>query len=336
MKPIYLPALLAVMSMATYNAAFAQTSNKDEATSPMAQTLQNPSRIDLKIDGMALPDLIDYLGETTGKNIVLLVPPNIDATKIIVPALKLRHVSLEQILELLQQMPGTELSFDASGEGDSQIYSISVECVDEPPTPPQPPFAPGAPGAPFPTEPFGGIGFGGYPSGPTEPFLSVLPLTRMILGNSPEERVPDEGKRKEMLDSRTKQALTLIDQAFQMTPQGEAKPEIKLHAETNTLLVKATPRQLQTINQVLSAMEVPGPSDSRKDFERKLQEVAMQGDRSRAQLQEEMSHKEKMMEEQFARIAQERAELAKQREELRVEIEQLKAQLAARDAQKPQ
>lgn len=336
MKSIHLAALTSVFALAPF--ALAQSQPTPEPSAAVSADVSDSSdsgseRFDLKLDRTPLPDLIDYLSEKTKKNIVLMVPPNTDAASIFIPPLKLKHVSLDQILELVTNIPGVQMSYDTSGEGESTIYILSVVECENPAAAAAPQWRGFQPPAMVRGQALSGALAGIQTN---EPYLSVIPLERMLMGAYPSDRVKDEAQRQQLLADRTKQALTLIDQAFQMTPADQAKPEIKLHAETNTLLVKATPQQLQTINQVLAALEVPGQSDSRKDFERQLQDAAMQSDRTRAQMQEEVARRQKVMEEQAAQMAQERAELTKQREELRVEIERLKAQMAARDAQKPQ
>jgi chromosome segregation ATPase len=173
------------------------------------------------------------------------------------------------------------------------------------------------------------------PSGTNEPFLSVLPLERIFLGSSPAERVPDDAKRKEMLDERTQQANMLLDQAFEMTPEGQTKPEIKLHAETNTLLVKATPAQLQVINQVLGALEVPGPSDSRRELERRALDMERQMAMERQRLTVEMDRQSAQMQQALDRAQKTQDELTARNRELTVQLEQLKAQLQAMKEQKP-
>lgn len=328
MKVACLAVLVAACSMAPFASGQTQPS-KDGAT----LALMDPSRMDLAIDSVPLPDLIDYLAETTGKNIVLLVPPSVDASSIIIPRLKLRHVSLEQVLDLVTGLPGAAMGYEISGEGESAIYQVRVDGIDAPVAPPAP-MAPLVPGAPMPpTAPMDemmGGGFGWNPPA-NEPFLSVIPLERVILGPSPAERVPEDVKRQALLASRTEQALTLIDQAFAMNPQGSAKPEIKLHPESNTLLVKATPQQLQTINQVLSALEVAGPSDLKREMERKAQDLLRDADSMRQRLQQELSSRLDAMKREFERSQESRFELEKRCQELMQQVEQLKAKLQAKE-----
>ncbi len=334
MKSLRLAVLASVLATTPLTLAQSQPAPVpvDAQGVPMKETRDADSdRIDLKVDRIPLSDLVDYLSEVTKKNIVLMAAPNLDAGSIVIPPLKLKHVSLEQVLDLVTNIPGVNMGYDTSGEGESTIYILRVEGVEnnQEATPAPAP----AGGQPYPPD-FGSGYRGGAAPESTEPFLSVLPLERMLLGASPAERMPNEQERNALLAERTKQALTLIDQAFAMTPQGQPKPELKLHAETNTLLVRATSAQLQTINQVLSALEVPGPSDVKRDMDREKVEMAREFEIKGKQEHDDFVHELKMRDDQFQRSEMQRNALEKRMQELIQETEQLKAQLAEREAQK--
>lgn len=318
MRKIAVAALCAVLS----TTAVASAQNADPASAATVPGVEL-KRLDLQLDGLPLPEVINYLSETTGRNIVLMMPRTIEPGSIVVPTMKLKHVSLEQVLDLITQMPGVEMSYDVSGEGESAIYQIRVERIDyvDQPIAGDPMGA--VPGAP--------VMVGGQPFGAmnAEPYLSVIPLERMLLGANPSERIPEEAKRAELLAARTKQALTLIDQAFAMNAGNEPKPEIKLHQDTNTLLVKASPMQLQTITQVLNALEVPGRSKEERDFDRLRQDMVRDFEAERRDQQNAMEHKLRMMEEQLVRSQQSRDDLEKRTQELIQQLEQIKAQLKA-------
>lgn len=315
MKKAALAALLAALS--TVAVASAQHAEPTSAalTVPGAEL----KRLDLQFDGLPLPEVINYLSETTGRNIVLLVPRSIDANAIIVPTMKLRHVSLEQVLELVTTMPGVEMNYDVSGEGESAVYQVRVERIDEIAVPPTDKPARGAEGR-----------------ANAEPYLTVVSLERELFGENPADRIPDDQKRAELLAVRTRQALALMDQAFAMNPQGETKPEIKLHPETNTLLVKATQAQVQTIVQVLGALEVPGPSKEDRDFDRQKRELIRDFEAQQRDQQNAMDHKSRMMEERIMRSQMERDVLEKRLQGMIEQVEQLKAQLKAATIINPQ
>lgn len=312
-------AFAALLAAATITAA-ASAQNTEPAAATKIVTGVELKRLDLQLDGQPLPEVIEYLSETTGRNIVLLMPRTIEPNSIIVPKMKLKHVSLEQVLDLITQLPGVEMSYEISGDGESVIYQVRVEraeFVDQAINPEaMPPEAVVVPGHPF-----------NAPA--SEPYLSVISLERVFLGANPQQRIPKQEDRKDFLAFRTNQALTLIDQAFAMNAQGAAKPEIKLHSETNTLLVKATPMQLQTINQVLTALETHAPSKEERDFERQRQELIRDFEAQRRNDQIAMERMMRMNEEQLARTQASRDELEKRLQGMIEHVEQLKAQLKA-------
>jgi hypothetical protein len=184
------------------------------------------------------------------------------------------------------------------------------------------------------------------------PVLTVLPLERLLLGENPAERVPDDAKRKELLDARTQQALTLIEQAFEMDAPAKAddkvhpalelvdqalamgapaKPQIKLHPETHTLLVKANQSQLFVVHEVLAALEVPGPSDAKKEYERQLADAIRKTEVHFELAEKEMRTTVQRFEEKAARLERERDTLQQRSQELLQQLEQLKAETAARE-----
>lgn len=315
MKTIRLALLLAAL---TTTHLFAQTRPAESATDARVAE-GKPQRFDLKVDGIPLSDLLNYLTDVTGENIVLLTPPNVDANQIQVPPLKLKRVSLEQVLELLTSIPDLHMEYEVSGD-ESRVISLRV--FNGPPTTAPGADAPGKWAAAFQPIPAGAQ----TPAGGTDQaVLSVLPLERLLFGANPMERVPDDAKRQELLDARTKQAFTLIEQAFAMDLHGQAMPEIKLHAETHTLLVKANQAQLFVVHEVLSALEVPGPSDAKKDFDRQLQDVLRESESQQRHLKDEMQQKLRMMEEQYLQMQRSRDELEKRANELTDELGQLRA-----------
>lgn len=70
-----------------------------------------------------------------------------------------------------------------------------------------------------------------------------------------------------------------------VAPAGE-RPELRYHAPTHTLLVKATSVDAERVSRLIEALEVPAQSDAMKEYEGKLAELRQQLDAANKQLTE--------------------------------------------------
>jgi hypothetical protein len=314
----------AAVALLSFAASFATAQTKPAGSMPRQAAADNsPIIADVQFDSIPLTDVIDYLRDTTNRNIVLMPAPGFRAENVPV-SMKLRNVSLAQILEVLKSLPTCRIEYTEVGEGESAITTILVSSPDN-----NPGMVPGGEGNPF-----------AMPGGPMaaqqpneQSFLSVLSLERMLLGDDPAMRVPDAAERAKLLDERTKQALSILDQSFAMLGEDGSKPEVKVHAETHTLLVKATAKQLGTIQQVLEALQVPESSEFKQEYTSRIR----QAQQALEEQKRSMDGALRSAEDRAGQAAKLRDELEAKNHELIAQIEQLRAKLEALQAQqKPQ
>jgi hypothetical protein len=121
----------------------------------------------------------------------------------------------------------------------------------------------------------------------------------------------NESERAKILADKVPQMLKLLEEALSI--DGDATTDhalIKLHQATNTLIVRGTPDQLATVDQVMKALAPTVPSDEARTFAAQLQQVQMKEGSERALLMRELTATKEAQARSLGELAALRAELA--------------------------
>ena len=217
---------------------------------PTTKPALDKKLISVQFEQVPLSEILKFLGENSGVNIVLQSSPGVDTAAINV-SLNLKQVSIGQVLELITKLPGYEIRTedveDTDAEGGAGGNPIKVVTVSK-------------------------------PEGANEqPHTEIGTLIVNLSSSFDSKLSADEGKKK------MEQITALIDAGLNAAQMDLPAPKIYFHPETHILIVRGTMAQRNFLTDLTSQMQkAPNQTEVErkyiesicmiKDMEAKLQE----------------------------------------------------------------
>jgi type II secretory pathway component GspD/PulD (secretin) len=226
-RKLWLSRLACAAAIATSTATFAQPL-PPPSQPPIQPTVQTPPPAaagvkpvisDLRFEAIPLPDVLEFLRDSTGQNIVLQAGAGIDPASIKL-SYRLKNVTLDAFLDLLTQRPDVAMNLQTVGDPGGPIYVLTI--------PGREVQAPGGL--------FGGRG--------NAEQTGVVSLEVAYADRPPEQaaKIADE-------------VSALVNAAAQAGPANTPPPKVFVHPETKLVLFRGTPEQVELLKQMFQQLD---------------------------------------------------------------------------------
>jgi len=187
---------------------------------------------------LRLPQFISSLREKDPDLQIVIAGGRPELENLYVPPMHLKNVTIDQVLQLLQQTcRGLEVG-QIAGQGPQTVYVLSLPQND--------PVA-------------------GHSDGQLQVYALADAVERLAARSAKDPAKIDAGARRAALDA----VLSLLKAAAGQADNNAPVPSVQVHEETQTLLVKGTGPQLEAVRTAIGALRQGGLRDQLVEQERK-------------------------------------------------------------------